>query len=223
MNVNEIFEALARRPAVVTIDLHRGHLDPAVATLPLDAEAAAALMRRTVSLLGSYRDLGVPLVHVLTSYRTEEEILSNPFWRVQAGRGDSVRSRIAEHNLDDGPGVALMPGIAEPGDIVVRSKKRYDCFVATELEFALRSGGHDSVLLLGVNTNSCVLATGIAASVRDFAAFIVDEGVDTMMGPELDGAARAVFEASFGWVIPGAETLRLLGARRAEAHVAAAS
>jgi nicotinamidase-related amidase len=194
-----------------------------VATLPLDAEAAAALLHRTVSLLGSYRDLGLPLVHVLTCYRAEEEILSNPFWRVQAGRRDSVRSRIAEHNLHDGPGVALMPGIAEPGDIVVRSKKRYDCFVATELEFVLRSGRHDSVLLLGVNTNSCVLATGIAASVRDFAAFIVDDAVDTMMGPELDGAARAVFEASFGWVIRGAETLRLLGARRAEAQVAAAS
>jgi biuret amidohydrolase len=176
-----------------------------------------------VSLLRAYHDLEVPVVHALTSYRDQREILSNPFWRAQAGRRDSARSRIAEHNLDDGPGVTLMPRIAAPEDVVVRTKKRYDCFVATELEFVLRSGGHDSVLILGVNTNSCVLATGIAASVRDFAVFIVDEGVDTMMGPELDSAARAVFEASFGWVIPGPETVKLLRARRGAARVAAST
>jgi nicotinamidase-related amidase len=220
MDVKEIFDSLAQRPAVVTIDLHRGHLDPAVATLPLEASAAAALMERAVPLLARYRELGVPVLHVLTSYRNEQEIVSNPFWRVQAGRTDSVRSKIALHNLDGGPGVEMMPGIVGAGDALIRAKKRYDCFVATELEFLLRSGRHDAVLLLGVNTNSCVLATGIAASVRDFAAFFVDEGVDTMMGPELDAAARAVFEGSFGWVISAAESVAALSARLAAAAAA---
>ena len=55
---------LGERPAVVTIDLHRGHLDPAVATLPLPADAAAALVERTVPLLDEYRALGIPVIHV---------------------------------------------------------------------------------------------------------------------------------------------------------------
>ncbi len=214
-DAREAFKMLAARPAVVTIDLHRGHLDPVVATLPLPAEAAAALVARVVPLLDDYRALGLPIVHLVTSYRDRAEILSNPFWRFQADRPNSTRRAIAEHNLAWLPGLEIMPGICRSGDIVVRTKKRYDCFVGTDLEFVLRSGGHDSVLVLGVNTNSCVIATAIAASVRDFAVFVVEEGVDTMLGPELHDAARRVIDASFGWLIEGATSLDVLRARTA--------
>jgi len=213
LDVRELFGELATRPAVVTIDLHRGHLDPAVATLPLPAEAAAALVARAVPLLEEYRRLGLPVLHLLTSYRDRDEIVSNPYWRIQAGLAGSPRARVGEHNLDHLPGVQMMPGIVGEGDKVLATKKRYDCFVGTELEFLLRAGRHDALLVLGVNTNSCVLATAVAASVRDFAVFLVDEGVDTMMGPELDAAARLVFEGSFGWIIGGAESVEVLQAR----------
>ena len=206
----ESFRELAKSPAVITIDLHRGHLDPAVATLPLPAESAAALMDRVVPLLEAYRSLSIPIVHLITAYRDQSEILSNPYWSFQAGQPDSPRSRIAFHNLMRGQGLDLMPGIEEEGDVIIATKKRYDCFIGTDLEFVLRSGRHDSLLLFGVNTNSCVIATAIAASVRDFAVFVVDEGVDTMMGPELDAAARQVIDASFGWCIPAETSLELL-------------
>jgi nicotinamidase-related amidase len=209
----ESFRDLAKRPAVITIDLHRGHLDPAVATLPLPPESAAALVARVVPLLKAYRSLSMPIVHLITAYRDQSEILSNAYWSFQASQPDSPRSRIAFHNLMGGQGLTLMPGIEEEGDLIIATKKRYDCFIGTDLEFVLRSGRHDSVLLFGVNTNSCVIATAIAASVRDFAVFVVDEGVGTMMGPELDSAARQVIDASFGWCIPAATTLELLRER----------
>ncbi|PWU24220.1 MAG: hypothetical protein C5B48_07305 [Candidatus Rokuibacteriota bacterium] len=207
------FEELALQPAVITIDLHRGHLDPEVATLPLPADAAAALLERVVPLLDDYRALGVPVVHVVTAYRDRNEILSNTYWRFQAGRPDSPRRQIAEHNLMDMPGLQLMPGIERAGDAVVETKKRYDCFVGTDLDLRLRSGRHDSVLVLGVNTNSCVIATSIAASVRDYGVFVVDEGVDTMLGPALHDAALSVIDASFGWVIAAETTLDVLRSR----------
>lgn len=208
------FEELALRPAVVTIDLHRGHLDPAVATLPLAADASAALMERTVPLLERYRELRLPIVHVITAYRDRDEILSNPYWRFQSGRTDSPRARIAEHNLEGMPGLELMPGIEGPGDMIVNTKKRYDCFVGTDLEITLRSHGVDSLLVMGVNTNSCVIATSLAASVRDFAVFVVEDSVDTMLTRELHDAARAVINASFGWTIDGATTLDVLARQR---------
>lgn len=204
---------LARRPAVVTIDLHRGHLDPAVATLPLPAEKARALVDRTVPLLDAYRALGIPVVHVVTSYRNQEEILSNRYWRFQASRPGSARAAIAEHNLEGMPGLELMPGIHRHGDAVVDVKKRYDCFLDTDLDFVLQTGGHDALFILGVNTNSCVIATAIQASVRDYAVFVVRDGVDTMLGPELHEAALAVIEASFGWVVDGATTLDVMRGR----------
>lgn len=209
-DARESFREHARHPTVITIDLHRGHLDPEVATLPLPAESAAALIHRVVPLLHAYRRLSIPIVHLITAYRDQSEILSNPYWSFQAGQPASPRSRIAVHNLVGGRGLELMPGIEEEGDLIIATKKRYDCFIGTDLEFVLRSGRHDSVLLFGVNTNSCVIATAIAASVRDFAVFVVDEAVDTMMGADLDVAARQVIDASFGWCIPAATTIELL-------------
>jgi biuret amidohydrolase len=200
-----------RNPAVVTIDLHRGHLDPAVATLPLPPAAARSLTARAITILDDYRQLNVPIVHVVTSYRNRGEILGNPYWSFQAGRPDSARRAIAEHNLEGGPGLELMPGIAGPGDIVVSRKKRYDCFVGTDLDLVLQSGHHESLLLMGVNTNSCVIATGIAASVRDYAVFFVEEGIDSMLGEELHAAARKVIEASFGWFVGHALVVEALG------------
>ena len=211
----DALRALAGRPAVVTIDLHRGHLDPEVATLPLDAGDAAALVERAVPVLDSLRALGVPVIHVITSYRDRDEILNNAFWRFQAERPGSTRGAIAEHNLAGMPGLALMPGIGREGDAIVATKQRYDCFVGTDLELVLRAGGHDSLLVLGVNTNSCVIATAIAASVRDYAVFVVEEGVDTMLGSELHEAALRVISASFGWVVSAGQTLDALAGRAA--------
>jgi nicotinamidase-related amidase len=209
-DADDALAAQLRAPAVVTIDLHRGHLDPAVATLPLPADASAALVARAVPLLDAYRTRGVPVFHCVTSYRDRAEIVSNPFWSFQVGRPDSTRRNIAEHNLEWLPGLELMPGILRDGDAVLRTKKRYDCFIGTDLEFVLRSAGIRSLLLLGVNTNSCVLATALAASVRDFAVFIVDDGVDSMLGHELHDAAERIVDASFGWVVSGEQTLAAL-------------
>jgi len=210
----QAFEQLAANPAVVTVDLHRGHLDPAVATLPLPSEASAALVERTVPILAGYRDAGVPIIHVVTAYRDRDEIVSNPFWRFHAGRERSPRSAVADHNLVGMPGLELMPGILGMGDRVVMTKKRYDCFIGTDLGFLLRSGRHDAILIVGVNTNSCVIATAIAASVRDYAVFVVEDGVDSMLGQRLHDAALDVIDASFGWVIAAEETLDVLAGRR---------
>jgi nicotinamidase-related amidase len=209
----DALRAVGTNPAVVTIDLHRGHLDPTVATLPLPAEAAAALMKRTVPLLDGLRAAGLPVIHLVTRYRNREEILSNPYWAMQSGRPGGVRRAIAEHNLEGMPGLELMPGIRRAGDLVIDTKKRYDCFVGTELEFVLRSGGHDSSFRFGVNTNSCVIATAIAASVRDWAVFVVEDGVDSMMGEEFHRSALAIMDGSFAWVVTGSDLLEALRAR----------
>lgn len=194
-------------PAVVTIDLHRGHLDPSVATLPLPAADAAALVERVVPMLGAFRALGVPVVHLVTAYRDRQEILSNPYWALQSGRPGSTRTAIAEHNLIGLPGLELMPGVLADGDVVIDTKKRYDCFVGTDLDFVLRSMGRHTLLMAGVNTNSCVLATTVAASVRDFSVVVLEDAVASMMGDGAHRAALGILGASFASVAPSAEVL----------------
>lgn len=186
--------------AVLTIDLHRGHLDPSRATMPLPPKSAEAVLAANRKLLAAARTAGLAIVHVVTSYRSENEILSNPFWRSVADT-DATRGSARRHNLEGGPGTQLMPGIAEPGDIIVDTKKRYDCFLATDLEFVIRTSGVDTLLIGGVNTNSCVLTTTIAASVRDYACLVVKECVDTMDGESFHRAALLCIERAFGWVV----------------------
>jgi biuret amidohydrolase len=201
----DALRTLAKRPAVVTIDLHRGHLDPEVATLPLPADNAAALVDRAVPLLDAYRELGVPIVHVITAYRNRDEILDNAYWRFQADRRGSSRAAVAEHNLEGMPGLELMPGIGRDGDAIVRTKQRYDCFVGTDLDFVLRSHGVNTLYVTGVNTNSCVLSTVAAACSRDYAVVVVEDCVDTMDGPALHDAALACIRTAFGFVMTADE------------------
>lgn len=188
-----------RTLAVVTIDLHRGHLDPAVATMPLPAAIAERTVRANAHFLGLARERGIPVVHVVTGYRSPEEIATNPWWASVAGT-DASRANVLNHQLPGSPGLELMPEVFDPSyDLVVTGKKRYDCFAATDLDHALRALGADTLLLTGVNTNSCVLATTVSANTRDYAAVVVEECVDTM-DPALHDAALAVIRQAFGWV-----------------------
>lgn len=194
------------RAAVLTIDLHRGHLDPDVATLPLAADVSARVVAANVDFLQAARNAGLPVVHVVTSYRDPEEIAGNPFWRAIADT-EVTRANVLRHNLDHLPGTQLMPGVFADGDRVVDTKKRYDCFLHTDLALVLQRLGVNTLLITGVNTNSCVLATTIAASVRDFAAVVVEECVDTVDGPQFHEAALACIRRAFGWVLTADEAL----------------
>ncbi|MGH2775027.1 MAG: cysteine hydrolase family protein [Actinomycetota bacterium] len=186
------------RPAVVTIDLHRGHLDD-IATLPLDRAAARRVVDANIAFLGEARRRGVPVVHVVTEYRTRDEIASNPFWHAISGT-NVTRGNMMSHNLSGSPGTELMPGIQSEGDVVVGGKRRYDCFNATDLEFTLRNFGVNTLLITGVNTNSCVLATTIIASTKDFGCVVISDCVETVDGPDLHRAALTCIGRAFGWV-----------------------
>jgi nicotinamidase-related amidase len=188
-------------PVVIGIDLHRGHLDPAVATMPLEAKRAATLVEANRKFFSAARRSGIPVVHLVTKYRDVAEIRSNPFWRTRADDPKASRKNVERHNLAGLPGTEIMPGLYDPRDFVVDSKKRYDCFVATDLDFTLRRHGINTLLITGINTSSCVLATAIRANVLDYAPVVIEDCVDTMDGPALHDAALACFRAAFGWVM----------------------
>ncbi len=196
-------------PAVVTIDMHRGHLDPSVATMPLDPASASRVTAAHEGLLAAARQRGIPVVHVITGYHSQVEISSNPWWASVAG-SDATRANVLNHQLPGSPGLELMPQLLdEKYDVVIRNKKRYDAFMATELDHVLRSRGVDTVLVTGVNTNSCVLATTIAGNARDYAMIVVEDCVDTM-DRTMHDPALAIIAKAFGWVASSHEIIRAL-------------
>jgi nicotinamidase-related amidase len=204
----------AIKPAVVAIDCHRGHLDPDVATMPAPADVATKLVANNKAFMESCRVLNIPIVHLVTAYRDVEEIRSNPRWRALADDPNSTRKNVEKHNLIGSPGLEIMPGLCDTSsDMIVNVKKRYDCFQDTDLDFVLRKHGVNTLLVTGINTNSCVLATVCSANVRDYAAVVVEDCVDTMDGPELHDAALRCIQTAFGWVMPAKQVLREFSGR----------
>ena len=206
----------AIRPAIVAIDCHRGHLDPSVATMPAAPETAARLTEANRVFFEAARAAGIPIVHIVTTYRDVEEIRSNPFWRTRAEDPNATRKNVLRHNLAGSPGCTIMPGLLQPGDMIVDTKKRYDCFQGTDLDMTLRTHGVNCVLLTGINTNSCVLATACAANVRDYAVIVIEDCVDTMDSPDHHAAALLCLRTAFAHVMTSAQALSVLTMKNGE-------
>jgi nicotinamidase-related amidase len=199
--------------AVVSIDMHRGHLDPAVATMPLPAERCAPLLERTRALFEAVRSVGVPIVHVVTTYRDEAEISSSPIWLAKSKDASATRRNALRHNLEGGPGTELMPGLHRAGEPLLTTKKRYSSFLGTELDWLLRSRlNADTLILVGVNTNTCVLCAVFEACNRDYRVIVASDCVDTMDGPDLHSFALQTISVSLGWTWNNASIAAALGA-----------
>jgi nicotinamidase-related amidase len=200
------------RPAVVAIDLHRGHLDMDVATLPAPPEVAARVVAANTSFNKRCRALGIPIVHVVSQYRDPLETAGNPYWRTKADRAGDTRANQFRHNLAGSPGTEIMPGLHEPGDLVIDSKKRKDCFYATDLDFALRARGVNLLLLTGVNTNSCVLCTAATANTLDYLPVVVEDCTGSMDGEDRHDAALLCIRTALGFAMPQDEVFAALAA-----------
>lgn len=202
----------APRAAVIAIDCHRGHLDAAVATMPAAPEVARRLIDANRRVLDGARSIGLSVVHCVTTYRDATEIAANPFWRTRARGPAATRRNVLRHNLAGMPGCEVIPGLWHDGDLLVATKKRYDCFVGTDLDLLLRARRVDTLLITGINTNSCVLATAIAANVRDYAVVVVEDCVDTMDTPAHHAAALLCLSAAFAHVMEAAAVLAMAAA-----------
>jgi len=202
----------AARTAVVAVDMHRGHLDPAIATLPLPATRCAPLIKRAAALFADLRARGVPIIHVVTEYRDAAEIAANPFWKAAHDDATKARRGILGHNLAGAPGTEIIPELHDPRDVVVRSKKRYSVFTPTDLEFVLRRRlGADTVILAGINTTTCVLCAAFEATNRDFRVVVASEAVDSMDGEDMHRFALRLITAALGWPLTNDEILHALG------------
>jgi nicotinamidase-related amidase len=201
-----------RTTVAVAIDMHRGHLDPAVATLPLPAERCGPVVKRAAALLAGLRERGVPVVHVVTEYREPAEIAANPFWKAAHDDPGKARRGILRHNLAGSPGTEIIAELHDSRDLVVRGKKRYSSFHATDLEFLLRRLGADTVILAGINTTTCVLCAAFEATNLDFRVVIAADAVDSMDGEDMHRFALRLMQAALGWPLGNEDIFQALGA-----------
>src|SRR5690606_11558342 len=115
------------------------------------------------------------------------------------------------NNLGNAPGTQVVQELWDDRDILGDTKKRYNSFLGTDLEFVLRSRlGVDTFILCGVNTNTCVMCAAFEGTNRDFRVVLAGEGVDTMDGEEMHRFALRSIAASLAWVLHTDEILAAL-------------
>jgi nicotinamidase-related amidase len=227
--LNDALEIDPRRAAVLAIDTHRGHLDPEVATMPVHAEIAASVVGASARLLEATRAVGIPTVFVLMHNRRlrgASEFLRNPFWRAVEDLRERLTpelpSTIERHNLVGSVQTEVMPtlGPAEE-DVVVTSKHRLSSFLGTDLEPTLRALDVDTLLLIGINTNTCVQCAAFEAFNRDYKVIVVSDCVDSMYGADLHELGLENVARALGWVLSVDEVVEKLGASSAVVSAAA--
>lgn len=210
-----------RRCAVVTIDMQRGALDPSLATLPVPDGERERVLAGAARLVKLARERRIPVVHVITHWY-KEELANHPFEQAMLAAKQSFTpttpSDYAHHKLIGSRGAELMPSIGpEVGDFIVDSKRRFDMFYGTNLEGLLRALGVDTLLLAGVNTNTCVLASTFGAYSRDLRVVIVADAVASAYGQDLHVFALQNIQRRLGWVLTIDQLLEKLGAVTAPA------
>ena len=82
------------KAAIVAIDLHRGHLDMEVATMPSTPEVARRVVATNKTLMDWARTKAIPVIHLMTRYRDSDEIRINPFWRTRSEDPNNPRKNV---------------------------------------------------------------------------------------------------------------------------------
>ena len=210
-----------RRTAILAVDVHRGHLDPEIGTMPVSANDAARVRAAVARLLAGARAVRTPVIYVLLTYRRTTppgvENMGNPFWRavehVKQSLTPGRRSTILHHNEEGSPQTEVPPELSpQPGDYVMRSKKRLSAFYGTELEVVLRALRTETVVIVGINTNTCVLCTAFDAFNRDLRVVVASDGVASMYGDDLHVFGLENLRRCLGWVLTTDEILAALAA-----------
>jgi nicotinamidase-related amidase len=209
-----------KQTALLLIDMHRGHLDPEVATLPVDATWGKEILSKTKALLDRARALGMNVIYVVTVYRVNDKGLAidslgnaNPFcsWRIRSGNLRVVQKAAPAHNLEGSVQTQIMPDIQPlPGEHVV-VKKRYSSFHGTDLDLLLRCLQVNALGVVGVNTNNCVMATTIDGTNHDYAMIVLSDCVASSYGRHLHETALELIENTYGWVMTSETFLDLIG------------
>jgi biuret amidohydrolase len=210
-----------RQTAIVTVDMHRGHLDMEAATMPTTPEDARRVLAAAREALAFARTHGVPVIHVVLTYRMipglGSESMTQPFWRAVAEiRNEQDRltpgrsSTTTHHNIEGSRGTEIIPELLEPTDYVITNKKRLDCFYGTDLDMLLQNVGAKNVCLMGINTNTCVLNTSFTAFNKNYRVVVLADCVASMYGEDLHVFGLQNVARCLGWVIDNASFRRKL-------------
>ena len=205
------------KTAVVSIDMHRGHLDPSP-DCPCPAPRARDIVAPIDAFHARARALGVPIIHVRAVLRRGGEDDVNGIsaaWRRTFPLHVGAIPNSDAHAIEGSRWTEFVTHVA-PEDLKVETKKRLSAFYPTDLDFLLRNMRVETLVLDGGFTDCCVLNTAFDASNHNYRVIVAQ---DLVRGTDdaLEAAALAMVSLHLGLVVDSADLIAEWTRRAAQA------
>jgi nicotinamidase-related amidase len=202
------------KTAVISIDMHRGHLD-ASPDCPCPAPRAREIVAPIDAFHERVRALGVPIIHVRSVLRRGgvDDIngISSAWRRTFPLHVGEIPNSDA-HAIEGSLWTEFVTRVA-PDDLIVETKRRLSAFYPTDLDFLLRNMRVETIVLNGGFTDCCVLNTAFDASNHNYRVVVAR---DLVRGTDdnLEAAALAMVSLHLGLVTESADLLAEWGRRK---------
>ena len=205
--VKGFLEITPKTTALVAIDMHQGHLDPEVGPMLVPEEERKRVLAQAPRLIEVARKFQIPTIHVIFQQRPiENERGFNPFGKparlVNETLKPEERSWVGNPMRKGWWQPKIMPEVAPgPDDYVINNKKTYSIYLGTDLEHLLRTLGVETVVIFGINTNTCDLCACFETVNRGFKLVVISDCVASSYGYDLHVFALQNISRCLGWVL----------------------
>jgi len=196
-----------RKTAVVSIDMHRGHLEDSP-DCPCPAPRARDVVAPIDAFHARARALGVPIIHVRSVLRRggADDIAGIPSaWRRTFPLHVGPIPNSDAHAIEGTRWTEFVTHVA-PEDLIVETKRRLSAFYPTDLDLLLRNMDVKTIVLDGGFTDCCILNTAFDAANRTYRVVVPR---DLVRGTDayLEEAGLAMISLHLGLVTESADLL----------------
>lgn len=122
--------------------------------------------------------------------------------RARLTQNAQAPARTRPDRVDGTPQAELPAELVAPGDIHVTTKRVLDAFHGTDLDTMLgRVLEARTLIVAGINTDTCVYATVFAAGNRGYQPVVISDCVASMRGLDQHWMALELMSRSVAWVM----------------------
>ena len=186
-------ELIVGRPALLVIDMQHDFVDSDAGCY---APGVEEIIPNVARMIEAARKADIPIIYTQEAHR---------LGRVDSGReldpgtgasypGGGSESPVPEHCVEGTRGIEIIPELTPaPRDVRIQ-KRRYSCFLGTDLELLLHLLDIETLLVTGVDSNVCVLWTVGEAFQRDYHVRVIEDCI-AGASPEEHEAAVMIMRA----------------------------
>ena len=207
--MNELLKIDPRKTVVITVDMQNDYLDREVGDSTGRAGRSQRVIGHTRKLLDFARAEGLPVIHIYVKRRPIEvesgfvtSVFGSVSQRAHLSQNAQAEARKGPDRINGTPQAELPRELVAPSDLHITTKRVMDSFHGTDLDMLLgRVFKAETVVITGINTDTCVYATTFAAGNRSYQPVVISDCVASMRGLDHHWMALELMSRSIAWVM----------------------